>query len=53
MKLDPDKKLDIEEALKDLEHYRPRRKGWSWRSKITDQAIGTLVYKDTSAGLNN
>ena len=27
MKLDPNKKLDIEEVLKDLDKYRPRRKG--------------------------
>jgi len=27
MKLDPDKKLDIQEVLKDLDKYRPRRKG--------------------------
>ena len=25
MKLDPNKKLDIKELLKDLESYRPRR----------------------------
>ncbi|MQY76753.1 MAG: hypothetical protein GH155_03905, partial [Spirochaeta sp.] len=30
-KLDPDKKIDIKAILKDLEHYRPRRSGWTWR----------------------
>ena len=30
MKLSPDEKLDIREVLKDLEHYRPKRKGWTW-----------------------
>ena len=53
MKLDPDKKLDIEEVLEDLEHYRPRRRGWSWRRKITDQPIGPFSYKDSSAALKN
>jgi len=53
MKLDPDKKLDIEEVLKDLEQYRPRRRGWSWRKKITDQPIGPFICKDTSAALKN
>lgn len=51
MKLDPDKKLDILDVLKDLDKYRPRRKGWVWRRHIPDQAIGPFVYKDTSPGL--
>jgi D-ornithine 4,5-aminomutase subunit beta len=33
MSLDPMKKMDIEEILKDLEHYHPRRKGWVWRKQ--------------------
>ena len=32
-KLDPKVKIDIAELLKDLEHYHPRRKGWTWREK--------------------
>ena len=24
-------KLNIQEILQDLENYRPRRKGWTWR----------------------
>jgi len=28
MDLKKNEKLDIEEILKDLEHYRPRRHGW-------------------------
>ncbi|MES9887498.1 MAG: D-ornithine 4,5-aminomutase subunit OraE [Candidatus Sedimenticola sp. 6PFRAG1] len=53
MKLSPDKKLDIEEILKDLHLYRPRRKGWTWRRKIDDQVIGPFVYKESSEGLEN
>ena len=37
MKLTPDRKLDILEVLRDLEHYRPKRKGWSWREQVPDQ----------------
>ena len=51
MKLSPDKKLDIREVLKDLEHYRPKRKGWTWRRKVPEQPIGPFVFKDTSQGL--
>ena len=51
MKLAPDKKLDIEELLRDLDQYRPRRKGWTWRERIDDQRIGPFVYKDTAGNL--
>ncbi len=51
MKLAPNKKLDLREVLKDLAHYRPRRKGWTWRDKIKDHRVGPFVLKDTSADL--
>ena len=38
-KLDMDKRIDVEEVLKDLEHYRPRRRGWVWRQKAKDQKL--------------
>jgi D-ornithine 4,5-aminomutase subunit beta len=53
VKLDPDKKLDVQEVLKDLDKYRPKRKGWSWRKKIPNQQIGPFIYKNTSANLKN
>ena len=53
MKLDPDKKLDLQEVLKDLDKYRPKRKGWSWRKKISNQQIGPFIYKNTSANLKH
>ncbi|MES9884238.1 MAG: lysine 5,6-aminomutase subunit alpha, partial [Sedimenticola sp.] len=51
MKLDPDKKLDIEVLLADLDHYRPRRKGWYWRKLLKDQQIGPFSYRNTSENL--
>ena len=51
MKLSPDRKLDIGEVLADLEHYRPRRKGWTWRKRVEDQAIGPFIYRDTAENL--
>lgn len=51
MKLDPNKKLNLQEILKDLDKYRPKRKGWSWRKKIANQKIGPFIYKNTSASL--
>ncbi len=53
MKLTPDKKLDIEEVLRELEKYHPKRRGWSWRKKIPVQSIGPFIYKDSAEGLKN
>ena len=53
MKLAPDQKLDIRVVLKDLEHYRPKRKGWTWRVRREDQQIGPFIYRDTSETLKN
>ena len=53
MRLSPDAKIDLEAVLADLQDYRPRRKGWSWRTSVADQAIGPFVYRDSSAPLRN
>ncbi len=53
MDLKPDEKLDIEEILQDLEDYRPRRKGWTWRKKVDNQKIGDFTYKESSKNLEN
>jgi D-ornithine 4,5-aminomutase subunit beta len=53
MKLSLDQKLDVREVLKDLDRYRPQRKGWTWRTKIENQQIGPFVYQDTSANLQH
>ncbi|MEN8762136.1 MAG: lysine 5,6-aminomutase subunit alpha, partial [Thiogranum sp.] len=52
MKLLPDRKLDISEVLKDLDRYRPRRKGWSWRSKLKEHSVGSFIYYDASEDLD-
>lgn len=53
MKLSPDKKLDVREVLKDLDKYRPRRKGWTWRKKVENNRIGAFVYQNTSEHLTH
>jgi len=52
--LDPQKKLDIEEILQDLESYRPRRKGWVWR-KVPPAGVkmGPFHFHDMSEPLKN
>ena len=49
--LDPERKLDIVELLRDLDHYRPRRRGWTWRKKIAHQILGPFDYRQTSESL--
>jgi D-ornithine 4,5-aminomutase subunit beta len=53
MKLSPDQPLDLQEVLQDLDQYRPKRKGWSWRHRIADQRIGPFIYKETTENLQH
>ena len=52
-KLSPDRPIDIEAILSDLEHYRPKRRGWTWREKVENHKMGPFVLKDTSENLKN
>jgi D-ornithine 4,5-aminomutase subunit beta len=51
MNLSPDDKLDVREVLRDLEHWRPRRRGWSWRRRVPHQRLGPFEYLDSSESL--
>ena len=52
MDLKPNEKLDIEYILKDLDKYRPRRRGWTWRSGTGQKRqIGKFEYFDTAEPL--
>ena len=51
MRLAPDEKLDLREVLRDLRHYRPKRKGWTWRRKLENHPVGPFVYKNASDDL--
>ncbi|HNY84594.1 MAG TPA: lysine 5,6-aminomutase subunit alpha, partial [Anaerolineaceae bacterium] len=52
--LDPNKKLDIEELLKNLEDYHPTRKGWVWRKKPAGGVdMGPFHYRNMSEPLKN
>ncbi|MBP1926203.1 D-ornithine 4,5-aminomutase subunit beta [Sedimentibacter acidaminivorans] len=52
MKLEPNKKLDIKELLKDLDKYEPKRRGWHWRDgKNEPRKIGDFEYHETSESL--
>jgi D-ornithine 4,5-aminomutase subunit beta len=49
--LDPDEKLDVARLLEGIEHYRPRRKGWTWRTRVPDQRAYEFTYHETSEPL--
>ena len=48
--LEENKKIDVEEILKDLENYVPKRRGWHWREKFTDK-VGEFQYSEVSKPL--
>ncbi len=47
----PEEKMDIREILSDLESYRPKRRGWTWRKKVEKLEMGGHVYNDCSEPL--
>lgn len=49
--LEPNEKLDIEEILKDLDKYRPVRRGWTWRKPSPELKMGPFSYSDCSEPL--
>lgn len=49
----PEEKMDIREILSDLESYRPKRRGWTWRKKVEKLEMGGHVYNDCSEPLKN
>ncbi len=53
MDLKRNEKLDIEEILKDLDKYHPRRRGWVWRESVDDLQMGPFSYKEMSMPLKN
>ena len=46
--LKSDGKLDIDAVLANLESYRPRRRGWSWRKPAADATVGSFTYRQIS-----
>ncbi|MBR4435565.1 MAG: cobalamin-dependent protein [Clostridia bacterium] len=52
-RLDPNKPIDVAEILKDLESYRPRRRGWTWRKPVKDLHMGPFEYHDCTEPLKS
>jgi len=52
-KLQANERLDIEVILQDLENYRPRRRGWTWRKPAPGLKMGPFTYRDASEPLKD
>lgn len=52
MALETDRKIDVERILTDLETYRPRRRGWTWRRQAPGE-IGPFQYRQVSEPLKH
>ncbi len=54
MALRKNEKLAVEKILEDLENYRPKRKGWTWRKKLPKgTTVGHFQYDQISEPLKN
>lgn len=53
MNLIHNEKLDVEYILKDLDKYRPKRRGWTWRTVQPGMQMGPFTYRDATAPLEN
>lgn len=52
MELQRNEKLDIQNILKDLDKYRPRRRGWTWRKGTGEnRQLYKFEYYDTAESL--
>ena len=54
-RITPDKKIDVEKILENLEEYRPRRRHWIWRKPAgkASRHIGEFSYREMSEDLQN
>ncbi len=54
MQLEVNKKLDINEILRDLDKYEPKRRGWHWREgRGEKRTVGDFEFLQTSENLKN
>lgn len=53
IKLKHNEKLDIENILKDLDKYRPKRRGWTWRTPVPGLKMGPFEYRDCTTPMEN
>ncbi|MGL5054878.1 MAG: D-ornithine 4,5-aminomutase subunit OraE [Fusobacteriaceae bacterium] len=53
-KIKPNEKLNIDNILKDLDKYRPKRRGWVWRTPLENGGeLGAFNFSDCGESLEN
>jgi D-ornithine 4,5-aminomutase subunit beta len=52
-KLKPNEKISVEYILKDLDKYRPKRRGWTWRTVVPGLQMGPFTYQDATTPMEN
>lgn len=52
-RLDDNKKLEVEEILKDLDKYEPKWRGWHWREAYPEGKAGEFTFHEISKPLKN
>lgn len=50
--LKPNEALNIANILENLEQYKPRRHGWTWR-EVSPQTLGPFTFQQASPSLKN
>ncbi|MBP6322672.1 MAG: LuxR family transcriptional regulator, partial [Fusobacteriaceae bacterium] len=51
-KIQPNEKLDIDFILQDLDKYRPRRRGWTWRTPLANGGkLGAFNFSECGESL--
>ena len=49
--LNPEAPIDLSAILRDLDQYRPRRRGWTWRKPAPGLKMGPFTYRDCTEPL--
>lgn len=52
-KLKQNEKISVEYILKDLDKYRPKRRGWTWRTSVPGLEMGPFTYQDATKPMEN
>lgn len=52
-KLKQNEKISVDYILKDLDKYRPKRRGWTWRTLVPGLQMGPFTYQDATTPMKN
>lgn len=52
-RLEPNVRIDVETILMDLDQYRPKRRGWTWRKPAENLQMSSFTYSDCAEPLKD